>query len=410
MRSMERASIGIAVLAMSACVGGGRVPEPPPIAGTYEIRLCKVGRCGFRDTAQALTRGTLVLLPGLLPPLPDSATHLLHQFSGTANGCYALEVPRDGSNTYAGIGGVGAFIWNQYAGPEGRIGFSLYNSPDASHRVVAQVVGGSLRGVGLSGGAGIVDVSFSPDSVIGQRTGPADITSCVTVSARRWRALEESRRRVGDRGIQDQRAITGSGAVARANGTLTGRVNDTLGRGINGGIVVLRMPSGEVWNSATTDSLGAFVLRDVPSGTYQGTANHIGYVSFSWSQRIRDRATDSVTVVLHRREVNLTPVCSTQYARGLELEIRDSRTGVPAAEGAVAIARDRWYVDTLPLIGWDAEGRQLYVGGLHERPGVYSVTVQKPGYRDWLVDRLELTRDECHVNTQRLRVHLEPIR
>ena len=100
-------------------------------------------------------------------------------------------------------------------------------------------------------------------------------------------------------------------------------------------------------------------------------------------------------------------LCSLEWSRGLTLEVRDSVSAEPSAEGVVAIAREGPYVDTLSVFGYDELGRALLLGGVHERPGVYEVSVRKPGYRDWNVAGVTITGGECHVVARRFQVRLQ---
>lgn len=43
-----------------------------------------------------------------------------------------------------------------------------------------------------------------------------------------------------------------------------------------------------------------------------------------------------------------------------------------------------------------------------ERPGTYTVTVSKPGFRDWQRAGIVVTADECHVHPVELSARLQP--
>ncbi|HWN67823.1 MAG TPA: hypothetical protein VNM90_09290, partial [Haliangium sp.] len=49
-----------------------------------------------------------------------------------------------------------------------------------------------------------------------------------------------------------------------------------------------------------------------------------------------------------------------------------------------------------------------YVGAF-ERPGVYTITIRGEGYSTLVLEMVEVTADECHVNTEQLTIVLEPI-
>ena len=109
-------------------------------------------------------------------------------------------------------------------------------------------------------------------------------------------------------------------------------------------------------------------------------------------------------------EDRLEPLCTTNIAPGLIVEIRDARSGRWIADSASVLARDGSYVDTLRagLVGQEGSMHERY--GAQERPGTYAIEVRRPGYRAWRDSGVVVTRNPCHVNTVRLRADLEPDR
>lgn len=94
------------------------------------------------------------------------------------------------------------------------------------------------------------------------------------------------------------------------------------------------------------------------------------------------------------------PVLCTLEARpGIEIEVRDAFTGEAAAAGAVGIATENAFADTL-------RGVPLVLTGLYERAGTYEVLITKAGYNAWRVSGVKIERDECHVMTVRLKARL----
>jgi hypothetical protein len=190
---MRNTFLTTALFAASGCITQ-RHSRTPDVEGTYEIAVCKVGRCAPGDTAVTLTQGILVLFATRLPPVPDSAINLLRlPFLAEGNMCFALEPRRPGSQTYAGLAGVEATRWQPDSATGQRITFSLYFSPDAGHEVTARIRHGTLGGRGTSWGAGVAAVEYPPDTIVGRRLGPPDITPCVAASAREWRRIMSSR-------------------------------------------------------------------------------------------------------------------------------------------------------------------------------------------------------------------------
>jgi hypothetical protein len=100
-------------------------------------------------------------------------------------------------------------------------------------------------------------------------------------------------------------------------------------------------------------------------------------------------------------------LCTTEARAGIQVNVRDALTGDPAAEGAIAYAQDGAYVDTLHALPTLPPQLPLTLVGVFERPGVYTVVVQKAGYREWRRTNVVVTADECHVITVTLEARLE---
>ncbi len=94
-------------------------------------------------------------------------------------------------------------------------------------------------------------------------------------------------------------------------------------------------------------------------------------------------------------------VCTDNLVPAIEVEVRDAITGEAAADGAVGIATDRAFSDTLE-VGFPG----LVLTGAYERAGRYEVIVTKVGYKPWR-EGVRVERDACHVETVRLRADLE---
>jgi hypothetical protein len=105
-------------------------------------------------------------------------------------------------------------------------------------------------------------------------------------------------------------------------------------------------------------------------------------------------------------------ICAAVISRAVEVEVRDARTGEPAADGALGIARSGNFAETLQVIGWIAHPSPraaVVLGGVEERPGVYSVSVEKPGYQRWERTGVVAERGRCGVITANLIANLEPV-
>ncbi len=100
-------------------------------------------------------------------------------------------------------------------------------------------------------------------------------------------------------------------------------------------------------------------------------------------------------------------VCSTEARVGIQITVRDARTGLPAANNVIAIAQDNSFIDTLRTFPFGNPDSALTLHGVYERAGTYAVILKKSGYRDWIRTNVAVNRDECHVITVQLDARLE---
>jgi hypothetical protein len=81
--------------------------------------------------------------------------------------------------------------------------------------------------------------------------------------------------------------------------------------------------------------------------------------------------------------------CNLPLIYGLNIVVTDSVTAASLVGGnTVVTVRDGAYVDEVRYYG----DRYISAGG---RPGVYSILVQRPGYRDWLRQNVRVSGTEC---------------
>ena len=99
-------------------------------------------------------------------------------------------------------------------------------------------------------------------------------------------------------------------------------------------------------------------------------------------------------------------VCTASVEPGIVVTIVDSVSGAPRAADAMAEARAPSFADTL--------GPAVFHGnvmisrrGAHERPGIYEVIVQAPGYDEWRKSGVLVRSGECHVQTVALEARLK---
>ena len=102
---------------------------------------------------------------------------------------------------------------------------------------------------------------------------------------------------------------------------------------------------------------------------------------------------------------NLGPQsCPAMAAPAIMLDVRDSITDSRAGRSALVTAQDGAFADT-------AEATNVSEGpfGLaHGRPGTYTVTVAKDGYRPWSRSGIKASPGECTVQTVSLTARLQP--
>lgn len=101
-----------------------------------------------------------------------------------------------------------------------------------------------------------------------------------------------------------------------------------------------------------------------------------------------------------------TGACTTDFRYGVVVEVRDSATGAPAADGARLIARDGAYADTSDQLPFT---EPLILQAAGERGGTYHLTVQKSNYREWTRTGVRVREDGCHVVPVRLVAPLQPV-
>jgi hypothetical protein len=99
--------------------------------------------------------------------------------------------------------------------------------------------------------------------------------------------------------------------------------------------------------------------------------------------------------------------CTLEARAAISVEIRDSATFAPRADGATVAVTEGAYSDTLILCGWlGLEG--LTRCGAWERAGTYDVLVTRPGYQPWTRAAVRVTSDACHVRGVALTALLRP--
>ena len=78
-------------------------------------------------------------------------------------------------------------------------------------------------------------------------------------------------------------------------------------------------------------------------------------------------------------------ICPAVIAPAVVVNVLDATTGGPVAEGAIAVARDGAFADTLQVSAYGSDGQDVVVSlaGAWGRAGEYRVTVERAGYARW---------------------------
>ena len=96
-------------------------------------------------------------------------------------------------------------------------------------------------------------------------------------------------------------------------------------------------------------------------------------------------------------------VCTMEARPAITVEPVDAATGQSISQQATLIAMTGSYADTASV---HTTGVPT-ISAAHERPGTYSVIVKHPDYRDWQRANIVVGRDECHVQTVRLKADMQ---
>jgi hypothetical protein len=101
-------------------------------------------------------------------------------------------------------------------------------------------------------------------------------------------------------------------------------------------------------------------------------------------------------------------VCPAVVKPAVVVEVRDASTGLPIAEGASGAVREGSYTDSLkPYSGISAnQSTLLSLQAALGRPGLYTLTVEKPGYASFTATGVQATAGACGVQTATVKANL----
>jgi hypothetical protein len=107
---------------------------------------------------------------------------------------------------------------------------------------------------------------------------------------------------------------------------------------------------------------------------------------------------------------NGTEPCLPVAHPAVDVEVRDAQTDELRADSARGVARDGTYSDSLVVVR--AEGAQSVpaaLGGAWDRPGTYSVRIERAGYQPWDTVGIHVHGIRCGVVAVQLVAHLSRV-
>ncbi|MEO5588508.1 MAG: hypothetical protein ABIS03_02890 [Gemmatimonadaceae bacterium] len=108
-----------------------------------------------------------------------------------------------------------------------------------------------------------------------------------------------------------------------------------------------------------------------------------------------------------REDIRNDILCPAAIYPGIEVTVKDSRTGQSIADGAVGVAREGAYLDSLRAASFQGT-TVLSLAGALGRAGTYTVTVERSGYVTWTKSNVDVERGACGVVTTHLTANLVP--
>src|SRR5215510_11680992 len=186
--------------------------------------------------------------------------------------------------------------------------------------------------------------------------------------------------------------------------TLAGFVRDSAGRAVTSAEILVL----ETTYATRSDSVGHFVLSNIPPGAHRVWFRRLGYASsqFDWPARVGEST--AVVVVLHQIPRTLDPVVvraqeeKDMAARASLLGLIVDTDGQPIGDAEVQ------------LVGSGRSGMTRENGGFLFRPlpiGAYIVRVRKIGFEPSMVKLSLVAGDdrEIVIRMRRLAANLDPV-
>lgn len=98
-------------------------------------------------------------------------------------------------------------------------------------------------------------------------------------------------------------------------------------------------------------------------------------------------------------------ICTMEARPAVSVEPVDASSGELVTGVVTLIVTDGLYTDTASA-RIPPSSAMRFVSAAYERAGTYDVIVRHSGYREWRQNNVPVSRDECHVETVRLRAEL----
>ncbi|HEU4407484.1 MAG TPA: carboxypeptidase-like regulatory domain-containing protein [Polyangiaceae bacterium] len=188
-------------------------------------------------------------------------------------------------------------------------------------------------------------------------------------------------------------------------------VRDAFGRPLCDASVVARDGRSEQTLRASKGPDGACFWSgsDGRPGTYQVTVSMPGFETVVVPEVVVELAENQCTVRPAEIDVRLEPAtvaCTEEIVETLAVDIRDER-GAEVCDARVVASSGGLDIELVPS---PVGGGDCYWSGLPERPGLYTVTVSKPGYLTRKVGPFEASLDAlgCHVVPVPVNVTIQP--
>lgn len=113
----------------------------------------------------------------------------------------------------------------------------------------------------------------------------------------------------------------------------------------------------------------------------------------------------SVIIINTSCDSEMDTNCTLESVAGLKVIVKDAITNDVLYVDTIVIAQDGDYTET--LVGLEVIDEVAFLGAW-ERAGLYQITVSKEGYQTYTTEPIIVSRDECHVITQNIIIHLIP--